>query len=1343
MNKSPIDEMNENEYPDLEENRREGLEMLNRVEKNLADLNALEEEPTETTSSSSSEKQTEQPPEQKKPEEPDYSSDPNVEYIDGKPFYTKEASRQALRENIAGADTRVRERMSAPGQGVLDTGLGAVNTVLRTLKIPEIPKFSKYETQEAQVTRDISSVVLPAILLGRAGTSKLTGIHTKYGSNLGKLGQLGNNAAFARFAKYGVAAGSGAIVDYNAPISSEDDNIAATFRDTWPQTWGWINPDWATNDEDTPDIKRQKNMKEGVLLSVGADLIVGAAKLLQKGGKLLAGRHQIRNLLTWVPENEKAIQTVKKLNDAKKATTPEEVVEETAKKQNEAIDEIGEYNLTKSVDLDQPIFGVTDVYDDLDYAFRTADPGGVYSMAVDTLRIEKNIDTVYGRIGSGFTPSALKFATDADEGAEVLVQGMTAQLRDGGKYGYNTSNGRYLSWEEINGAGDRLAADLMNMDVKSMKAAFADLTFRHGDHNVDVLKEEAYNGVFKAINKYLKEYATLDHTKAYSYLSTSVAGQVSDMAEGLRLMDGTAAVEHAQAEILDRLQFLMAAKGQRSYIDGLALNRKNLWRKTKSFTGDKLNQLRGMAEADADEIPRKLREKAEEAKQTVETLRAVNKERPEMLGPLMLAYELTDGKVHSMHKLNNYINNSTGMFSKLLIDTQSDIPSTWVQGVWANIYNSVLSSVVTPMKALASNSAILIERPISTFIGAAINRDTKTIRRGIYQYRAIVDTFTKGWGHMNEVYKRAAKDPSSVGYIMRDDIARKNEQQLEILRAYADAQSELGNDGPAAMLAQVEELNALADHPWLRYGPNAMSGLDGFTRAVVANIEARGRAFDAINTSGGRLSQDMMDDIAKQQYNQMFDKNDIITDQAVEYASREIAMNLDSDFSSSLGELLADAPMFKPFIMFPRTSMNMALFAASHSPLGLMPRYGPAKQFQDTVHKFSRPIEEMAREEVSDLLTSRGLEFTDETMELVYNNIRAEMKGRKALGAIAVLAGSGMFLAGNLRGDGHFDKETQRTRREADWKPRTFKGWDGRWYSYDNLGPMSDWIAAAATVSDNIVDGTLTPTTGTELFNKLGFILSSSITSKSVMSGLEPMNDIFAGNPAAFNRWAASFGSGMAPLSGLRNDLSRVMTPQLKIFDQELLSLIMNRNPLAKGELPDQYDYIDGGLIGVPSDPITRMWNALTPFKVSDKISDEKQFLIDIEFDGKAQLATNGKGVKLTPEEQSAISQKMGEQKYFRDAIRKVMRSGDGKAFREAFKKARSAQNDVDVSEWQNVHIELKMALSKAVNAAIDDLEPDMKQQIREAEWRQNESRRASRLGDIEALQKHSTTRYR
>ena len=139
----------------------------------------------------------------------------------------------------------------------------------------------------------------------------------------------------------------------------------------------------------------------------------------------------------------------------------------------------------------------------------------------------------------------------------------------------------------------------------------------------------------------------------------------------------------------------------------------------------------------------------------------------------------------------------------------------------------------------------------------------------------------------------------------------------------------------------------------------------------------------------------------------------------------------------------------------------------------------------------------------------------------MYNNIRAELKGRKAVGALAVLSAGTMFMANGIRGNGHYDKEVQRVRRDAEWKPRTYKGIDGRWYSYDNLGAVTDWLALTADVMDNVVDGTLSPNDGQAMFNKLGFILSSSVTSKSFMAGLEPMNDVFAGNPAALSRWAS------------------------------------------------------------------------------------------------------------------------------------------------------------------------------------------------------------------------------
>lgn len=1315
MNKSPIDEMNEILSPDLEANRKEALETLHfRTEALNQDIRENQELPDtsdNTPSSTTSTTSTSEEPTEEKELNPEIQQRiDDLEKVNDPKYYL--------------------EKYATIPTGVADTAIGGVNLLtapLRDLGVPEIPRIPKFQHNDTQLVREISSVIIPSIVLGNVGVAGGTAAQAKWGAKLGKLGSLGDDVAFKWFAKTGVGAGTGAVVDLAAVSNETDHNLAGTLKKTWPQTYGWISTDFATLDEDSPELKRQKNMKEGVMLSLFADVIAGGAKILQS-------KQGVAEATRWLPENEKAKQTTQKLNK-ELTTTPEEVFEKSAKRRTDAVKEAGDYNLSKSVDLDQPIFGIHDVYDDMEYAMRTEDPGGIFGASVDLVRIENNIDTVYGRLGSVFTENALKYGLDADEGATVLIKGLADQLTDAGPYGYKTSNGRYLSFAQIDEAGERLAADLMNMDVAAMKQTLKKLSGKDVDSGAEILNSEAYNGVFKAINRYLKEYASMDQAKAFAYASTSVGGQVSDMAEGVRLMEGSVAVQNAQEQILDRLEFLMAAKAQTSYVRGRALNMTNLWNRTKIWTKDKLQRVGILAEAELDDVPAKMREKALEAKKTVETLRNINKERPEMLGPLMLAYEMTDGKINTMYKLNNYVRNSTGTLSKAFFDVNSDIPSAWTQGVWANIYNSVLSSLVTPLKAGASNAVLLIERPVATFIGAALpGGDKKTIRRAVYQYRAFGETFTKAWSHMNEVYKRAAKDPSKVGYIMRDDIARRNEQQMELLNAYADSQSQLGNDGPAAMVAHIEELNALSDHPWLRFGTNAMSAFDGFTRSVIGNIEARGRAFDMVNAAGDTFNEDMIDDLAKRSYEQMFDKNGIITDKAVEYASREISMNLDNAGADALGELMRDAPAFKPFMMFPRTSTNMLLFAGSHSPLGLL----PAQRFQEIVHKFSVPFEKMARGQVEELLTARGLSFDDTNIEAIYNNLRAEMRGRKAIGALAVTTAGAAFMLGNLRGTGHYDKETQRTRRDVGWQPKTFKGLDGRWYSYDNLGPVTDWLALTADVMDNIVDGTLDENTGTAMLQKSMFVLSSSITSKSVMAGLEPMNDVLSGNGMALARWGASFGSGLVPLSGLRNDFSRLLTPQLKELDQELGQLIANRNPILKDTLPDKHDYIDGSLIGVPDDPFTRIWNTFSPWKVSDKISDEKQFLIDVEFDGRPTLNTDGNGVRLTPEQKAAIAEYMGREGTFKREIQQIMRETTAQRFRKDFKVAQRANSRIDVSDYQSIHIRLKDALRASMEDAISNLAPEMKQEIQNKRWIQQEVKEASKRGDIETIRNYN-----
>ena len=69
--------------------------------------------------------------------------------------------------------------------------------------------------------------------------------------------------------------------------------------------------------------------------------------------------------------------------------------------------------------------------------------------------------------------------------------------------------------------------------------------------------------------------------------------------------------------------------------------------------------------------------------------------------------------------------------------------------------------------------------------------------------------------------------------------------------------------------------------------------------------------------------------------------------------------------------------------------------------------------------------------------------------------------------------------------------------------------------------------------------------------------------------------------------------------------------------------------------MPNKVDYIDG-----PSEevnPLVGLWNTYTPWKVNGALSEPKQYLLDVEYDGRAVLKTFN-GIKLTPEERNQVS---------------------------------------------------------------------------------------------------------
>jgi hypothetical protein len=232
----------------------------------------------------------------------------------------------------------------------------------------------------------------------------------------------------------------------------------------------------------------------------------------------------------------------------------------------------------------------------------------------------------------------------------------------------------------------------------------------------------------------------------------------------------------------------------------------------------------------------------------------------------------------------------------------------------------------------------------------------------------------------------------------------------------------------------------------------------------------------------------------------------------------------------------------------------------------------------------------------------------------------------------------------------------------------------------------------------------LAPNSIGELLLKSTYVLGASVTDKTYMAGMEPFFDVLSGNGGAINRWSSSFLSAAAiPGSSQMAEIARLLDPGLKVINNDFQGMILNRVPGLKGTLPVKYDWIDGTEVNVPDSIWARLRNTYTPWKESGKISPEKQFLIDIEYDATATLGTNGKGERLTNEEQSEVLNILGKTGYWRDAIRQVMAEteGKGKGFRKRLKEAQGSNLPATAGKFEMVHKRLDDALRDAIDDAM------------------------------------------
>jgi hypothetical protein len=367
----------------------------------------------------------------------------------------KEESTSLIPKDIGQAARNIAEGGFAPIAGVTDWAVDLYNI----LPTPDIPKIPKFKNDLFQAARELSSIVIPTVLItrGLGGAASAANAKVKW--------ELGKNALVKWLGEAGIAAGSGAFVDATNKLNETDDNLQGTFKKMFPKTFSWISDDWATVDDDSPDVIRAKNVNEGIGLGIFSDLLVGA-------GKLLRATRKTKEATNFIPMDERAVNFKKQHETG--AVTAEDEVLESAGRREEVLDERADYGIAN--EKEGAYLGIHDVFDSEEAGVRGLDSMGVVGAGIDQVRIAKNYGTVYGRLRNFLSEPAAKYVLRTADPAtfDEVDDALKQSFDSAGKYKVLLGDGATITHADVVAEGDNLSKVLLDprMNVDEMKKVF-------------------------------------------------------------------------------------------------------------------------------------------------------------------------------------------------------------------------------------------------------------------------------------------------------------------------------------------------------------------------------------------------------------------------------------------------------------------------------------------------------------------------------------------------------------------------------------------------------------------------------------------------------------------------------------------------------------------------------------------------------------------------------------------------------------------------------------------------------------------------------------------------------
>ncbi len=564
-------------------------------------------------------------------------------------------------------------------------------------------------------------------------------------------------------------------------------------------------------------------------------------------------------------------------------------------------------------------------------------------------------------------------------------------------------------------------------------------------------------------------------------------------------------------------------------------------------------------------------------------------------------------------------------------------------------------------------------------------------------YGSFYETNRRAMLHAWDAWKRTNDDPTEFMDLMRKDRqVIQDKQNWDLMENIAQNKwAKEGNRGALFMWNWAKANKAASEWAPMRWGTNAMISSDQYVNVTLATHMSRMMAFEEVfQASGGRITKDLLRAAEERHFAKMFDNNGLISNEAVKQSAGELALNLDNQVSDFVNTALSKAPMFKPLFMFPRTGINGLRYGLT---------YVPVANLAGNKKVASVLLAGSDEKKMFEALSLHGVKDTDPNARAIFDNLRAEYKGRMAFGSMLLSAGFAYAMAGNIRSNGPVNANERKLMRDNfGWKPKHIKIL-GKWVSYAGNEPFDSLLTLVGDIAyySNDIGSAATD----EFMQKALWTITAGFTNKTFMAGLDPLVKLFSGDTSQGTRLAANEVRAFIPMSGAAGVLAKAISSTAKDIDNDLLGFVANRLPIANAYLPERIDVWTGKPINDIDNPFLRFLNAANPVPISDGNEPWRQWLLESGWDGMRLLRKDStSNYEYSPAERVELYKIMGEMQLWKK-VEQLSNSQRLNNELNALRRERADNPDFDYFELRSKNLLTYRALNKLIREAQRDAE--------------------------------------